>query len=47
MGKQHGSLAQAGKVKAMTPKACKNETNNKPTQGRAKKRKQYNARFLA
>jgi small subunit ribosomal protein S30e len=38
-GKVHGSLARAGKVRGQTPKVAK-ET------GRAKKRLQYNRRFV-
>ena len=43
MGKVHGSLARAGKVKSQTPKLDKQEKPKKPT-GRAKKRLQYNRR---
>ncbi|XP_075591132.1 uncharacterized protein LOC142598043 [Dermatophagoides farinae] len=46
MGKVHGSLARAGKVKAQTPKVAKQETKKAPT-GRFKKRIQYNRRFLS
>jgi small subunit ribosomal protein S30e len=45
MGKVHGSLARAGKVKGQTPKVEKQEKKKKPT-GRAKKRIQYNSRFV-
>lgn len=41
----HGSLARAGKVKNQTPKVAKQEKKKKPT-GRAKKRFQYNRRFV-
>jgi len=41
MGKQHGSLARAGKVRAMTPRAADtNEKKLKKPTGRAKKRAQ-------
>ena len=45
MGKVHGSLARAGKVKGQTPKAEKQEKKKLPT-GRAKKRMLYNRRFV-
>jgi small subunit ribosomal protein S30e len=45
MGKVHGSLARAGKVKSQTPKVEKQETKKTP-KGRAKKRLQYNRRFV-
>jgi small subunit ribosomal protein S30e len=45
MGKVHGSLARAGKVKGQTPKVVKAEKQKKPT-GRAKKRMLYNKRFV-
>jgi small subunit ribosomal protein S30e len=44
MGKVHGSLARAGKVKGQTPKVEKSEKPRKQT-GRAKKRLLYNRRF--
>ncbi|KAF7488529.1 hypothetical protein SSS_10724 [Sarcoptes scabiei] len=44
-GKVHGSLARAGKVRAQTPKVEKQEKKKKPT-GRAKRRIQYNRRFV-
>ncbi|CDJ43129.1 40S ribosomal protein S30, putative [Eimeria tenella] len=44
MGKVHGSLARAGKVKNQTPKVQKQE-KKKPVTGRAKKRQLYNRRF--
>ena len=44
-GKVHGSLARAGKVKSQTPKVPKAEKKKAPT-GRAKKRMQYNRRFV-
>eukprot|EP00438_Fugacium_kawagutii_P035804 Skav235270 [mRNA] locus=scaffold874:241653:245113:+ [translate_table: standard] len=46
MGKVHGSLARAGKVKNQTPKVAKAEKKKKLT-GRAKKRFVYNRRFDA
>ncbi|CAM9361620.1 unnamed protein product [Ascophyllum nodosum] len=45
MGKVHGSLARAGKVKGQTPKIDKQEKKKQP-RGRAKKRMQYNRRFV-
>ncbi|KAM9685015.1 ubiquitin-like FUBI-ribosomal protein eS30 fusion protein [Dama dama] len=44
-GKVHGSLARAGKVRGQTPKVAKQEKKKKKT-GRAKRRKQYNRRFV-
>jgi len=44
-GKVHGSLARAGKVKGQTPKVEKKEKKKKKT-GRAKRRIQYNRRFV-
>jgi len=44
-GKQHGSLARAGKVKSQTPKVEKQEKKKTP-KGRAKKRLLYNRRFV-
>nr|CAJ01892.1 ubiquitin/ribosomal protein S30e fusion protein [Hister sp. APV-2005] len=44
-GKVHGSLARAGKVKGQTPKVDKQEKEKKKT-GRAKRRIQYNRRFV-
>ncbi|VDP19467.1 unnamed protein product [Echinostoma caproni] len=46
VGKVHGSLARAGKVRAQTPKVEKQEKKKKP-RGRAKRRMQYNKRFVA
>ena len=43
MGKQHGSLARAGKVRGQTPKVEHTDKIPKPT-GRAKKRALYNKR---
>eukprot|EP00027_Filamoeba_sp_ATCC50430_P018645 CAMPEP_0168569784 /NCGR_PEP_ID=MMETSP0413-20121227/16362_1 /TAXON_ID=136452 /ORGANISM="Filamoeba nolandi, Strain NC-AS-23-1" /LENGTH=47 /DNA_ID= /DNA_START= /DNA_END= /DNA_ORIENTATION= len=45
MGKVHGSLARAGKVKGQTPKVAKQE-KKKSLVGRAKKRMLYNKRFV-
>merc|ERR1711966_256639 len=44
-GKQHGSLARAGKVRGQTPKVDKQDSKKKVT-GRAKRRIQYNRRFV-
>ncbi|TRY57937.1 hypothetical protein DNTS_009822 [Danionella cerebrum] len=44
-GKVHGSLARAGKVRGQTPKVDKQEKRKKKT-GRAKRRIQYNRRFV-
>merc|ERR1719379_1901746 len=44
-GKVHGSLARAGKVKGQTPKVEPQEKKKKKT-GRAKRRIQYNKRFV-
>mmetsp|Transcript_28985 Transcript_28985/g.58402 ORF Transcript_28985/g.58402 Transcript_28985/m.58402 type:complete len:145 (-) Transcript_28985:210-644(-) len=44
-GKQHGSLARAGKVRGQTPKVEKQDKKKKKT-GRAKRRIQYNRRFV-
>nr|6GZ3_Be Chain Be, ribosomal protein eS30 [Oryctolagus cuniculus]6GZ4_Be Chain Be, ribosomal protein eS30 [Oryctolagus cuniculus]6GZ5_Be Chain Be, ribosomal protein eS30 [Oryctolagus cuniculus]6OLG_Be Chain Be, 40S ribosomal protein S30 [Homo sapiens]6OLZ_Be Chain Be, 40S ribosomal protein S30 [Homo sapiens] len=41
----HGSLARAGKVRGQTPKVAKQEKKKKKT-GRAKRRMQYNRRFV-
>ncbi|KAG9415382.1 hypothetical protein LEN26_017601 [Aphanomyces euteiches] len=45
-GKVHGSLSRAGKVKNQTPKVAKKEDTKKQKRGRAKKRIQYNRRFV-
>ncbi|CAI0377736.1 unnamed protein product [Linum tenue] len=45
MGKVHGSLARAGKVRGQTPKVAKQEKKKKP-RGRAHKRMQYTRRFV-
>ena len=44
MGKQHGSLARAGKVKGQTPKVDKQDKRKQP-RGRAKKRMLFNRRY--
>jgi len=44
MGKVHGSLARAGKVKGQTSKVAPTD-KKKPKTGRAKKRLQYNRRY--
>merc|ERR1712018_260334 len=44
-GKVHGSLARAGKVKGQTPKVDPQE-KKKPKTGCAKRRTQYNNRFV-
>nr|AGN29662.1 40S ribosomal protein S30 [Acartia pacifica]ALS04055.1 40S ribosomal protein S30 [Acartia pacifica] len=44
-GKVHGSLARAGKVRGQTPKVEAVEKKKKKT-GRAKRRIQYNRRFV-
>ncbi len=44
-GKVHGSLARAGKVRNQTPKVEAQEKKKLAT-GRAKKRIQYNRRFV-
>ncbi|XP_047494374.1 FAU ubiquitin-like and ribosomal protein S30 isoform X1 [Penaeus chinensis] len=44
-GKVHGSLSRAGKVKGQTPKVEKKEKRKSKT-GRAKRRIQYNRRFV-
>jgi small subunit ribosomal protein S30e len=41
MGKVHGSLTRAGKVRKQTPKVEKKERIRKLVVGRAKKRKQF------
>ena len=44
MGKQHGTLAKAGKVRKQTPKVAKMD-KKRPLTGRALKRTQYQKRF--
>ena len=46
MGKLHGGLTKVGKVKNQTPKVDKQEIKKKMPRGRAKKRLQYNRRFV-
>lgn len=46
LGKVHGSLARAGKVKGQTPKVDKVEKKKKKKTGRSKRRIQYNRRFV-
>ncbi len=41
MGKVHGSLTRAGKVRKQTPKVDKKDMIKKVLVGRSKKRKQY------
>ncbi len=45
MGKVHGSLTRAGKVRKQTPKVDKKERITKIVVGRAKKRKQYQKKY--
>ena len=45
MGKKHGSLTRAGKVRKQTPKVEKKDRPKKLPVGRAKKRKQYYKRY--
>ncbi|GAB1317342.1 40S ribosomal protein S30 [Madurella fahalii] len=45
MGKVHGSLARAGKVKSQTPKVEPQEKPKTP-KGRAHKRELYTRRFV-
>ena len=45
MGKQHGTLAKAGKVRKQTPKVAKKERPRKLIVGRAKKRTQYQKKY--
>jgi small subunit ribosomal protein S30e len=44
MGKIHGSLARAGKVKNSTPRGCVLDKKKQKT-GRSRKRELYNSRF--
>jgi small subunit ribosomal protein S30e len=46
MGKVHGSLARAGKVKGQTPKVEKQDRKQKKPKGRAHKRLLYIKRFV-
>lgn len=45
-GKVHGSLSRAGKVRGQTPKVAKQDKKKKSIMGRAKKRQQYNKRYV-
>ena len=49
-GKVHGSLSRAGKVRGQTPKVAKMEKKHgkakNDLRGRAKKRMQYNQRYV-
>jgi small subunit ribosomal protein S30e len=45
MGKVHGSLTRAGKVRKQTPKVEKKERMTKIAVGRAKKRSQYQKKY--
>lgn len=45
MGKVHGSLARAGKVRGQTPKVAPQEKAKKP-RGRAALRLKYNRRYV-
>jgi small subunit ribosomal protein S30e len=45
MGKVHGSLTRAGKVRKQTPKVEPKERMKKIVVGRAKKRKQYQKKY--
>jgi len=45
MGKVHGSLTRAGKVKKQTPKVEPKDRTRKLIVGRAKKREQYRKRY--
>ncbi len=46
LGKVHGSMARAGKVRNQTPKVDKQERAKKRQTGRAKKRLQYKKRII-
>ena len=45
MGKVHGSLTRAGKVRKQTPKVDKKDRPKKLPVGRAKRRRQYQRRY--
>lgn len=45
MGKVHGSLTRAGKVRKQTPKVEKKERIRKIAVGRAKKRQQFRKKY--
>ena len=46
VGKVHGSMARAGKVRNQTPKVEPMERAKKRVTGRAKKRQQYKRRII-
>jgi len=46
MGKTHGSINQAGKVRKLTPKVQKTSTND-GSNSKVRSRKNYNVRFQA
>lgn len=46
MGKVHGSLTNAGRVRAKTPKVPKKEDKPKKLAGRPRKRAAYTRRFI-
>jgi len=46
MGKQHGTLAKAGKVRKATPKKDKKEITCKDIRGRARLLRKYKKRFF-
>jgi small subunit ribosomal protein S30e len=46
MGKQHGTIAKAGKVRKQTPKVAKQDKHRKP-RGRAYKRMLYQKKFMS
>ena len=45
MGKHHGTLAKAGKVRKQTPKVDKEEKAKKVPKGRGLKRQKFNKRY--
>ncbi len=47
MGKVHGSLARAGKVKGQTPKVAPQEGKDKKLSGRARMRYLFNSRYAS
>lgn len=46
MGKKHGSLARAGKVRKATKKVEKKEPTTRIVRGRAKMRRKYKRRII-
>ncbi|AYV82647.1 MAG: hypothetical protein Hyperionvirus2_15 [Hyperionvirus sp.] len=46
MGKRHGGLVNAGKVKGMVPKIDNGQEHNKKPRGRALKKLKFNKRFV-